>query len=54
MSKPVKLTYFPSRGKAELIRLILAAAGVEWEEEDMNTKERVEQIRAGKPSLNPN
>jgi glutathione S-transferase len=31
MTKPT-LLYFPGRGRAELIRLVLAEAGVEWEE----------------------
>ena len=31
MSKPT-LTYFPSRGRAELIRLVLAEAGVDYQE----------------------
>ncbi|XP_072035115.1 glutathione S-transferase A1-like [Amphiura filiformis] len=44
MSK-ANIIYFDSRGKAEAIRLMLAAAGIEWEEEHLNSKERVEEIR---------
>mmetsp|Transcript_36171 Transcript_36171/g.101921 ORF Transcript_36171/g.101921 Transcript_36171/m.101921 type:complete len:212 (+) Transcript_36171:91-726(+) len=29
----VKIVYFPARGRAELARLVLAAAGQDWEEE---------------------
>ena len=42
MPKPT-LTYFPSRGRAELIRLVLAEAGVDYQEHP---------IGAGTPPLN--
>ena len=35
MSKP-RLTYFPVRGRAELARLIMVQAGVEWDEVAVN------------------
>jgi len=36
MAATPKLTYFPARGRAELIRLALVQAGVHWEEETCN------------------
>mmetsp|Transcript_4505 Transcript_4505/g.15826 ORF Transcript_4505/g.15826 Transcript_4505/m.15826 type:complete len:213 (+) Transcript_4505:147-785(+) len=35
---PPKITYFPARGRAELARLVLAAAGVEWVEEAVSAE----------------
>lgn len=35
---PAKITYFPTRGRAELARLVLATAGVEWVEETVTAE----------------
>ncbi|XP_048452713.1 glutathione S-transferase, alpha tandem duplicate 1 [Rhincodon typus] len=43
MSKP-KLHYFNGRGKMESIRWLLAAAGVEFEEEYLETREQYEKL----------
>uniref|UniRef100_UPI00398E40D4 glutathione S-transferase alpha-4-like isoform X2 n=1 Tax=Pristiophorus japonicus TaxID=55135 RepID=UPI00398E40D4 len=43
MSKP-KLYYFNGRGKMESIRWLLAAAGIEFEEEYLETREQYEKL----------
>ncbi|XP_067877725.1 glutathione S-transferase alpha-4-like isoform X1 [Heterodontus francisci] len=43
MSKP-KLYYFNGRGKMESIRWLLAAAGIEFEEEYLETREQYENL----------
>ncbi|XP_078398028.1 glutathione S-transferase alpha-4-like [Cetorhinus maximus] len=43
MSKP-KLHYFNGRGKMESIRWLLAAAGIEFEEEYLETREQYEKL----------
>ncbi|XP_072018845.1 glutathione S-transferase A4-like isoform X3 [Amphiura filiformis] len=45
MADEVKLTYFAGRGRAESIRLLMAAAGLKWTEEHLNDPDRVAQIR---------
>eukprot|EP01120_Amphizonella_sp_Union-15-10_P006495 TRINITY_DN20_c0_g1_i1.p1 TRINITY_DN20_c0_g1~~TRINITY_DN20_c0_g1_i1.p1 ORF type:complete len:208 (+),score=48.46 TRINITY_DN20_c0_g1_i1:49-672(+) len=44
MSAKPRITYFPVRGRAEIIRLTLAAAGVEWEENPVNP-EKLGQLK---------
>ncbi|XP_003215482.1 glutathione S-transferase A4 [Anolis carolinensis] len=44
MSEKPKLTYFNGRGRMESIRWLLAAAGVEFEEEFVDTKEQYEKL----------
>ncbi|XP_066278309.1 glutathione S-transferase A4-like [Branchiostoma lanceolatum] len=49
MSEPgkPKLTYFNGRGQAESVRLVLAAAGIEFDEKYVETKEELEKLREG-------
>ncbi|XP_053142323.1 glutathione S-transferase 3-like isoform X2 [Hemicordylus capensis] len=44
MSEKPKLYYFDGRGKMEPIRWLLAAAGVEFEEEFLETREQYEKL----------
>ncbi|XP_065257128.1 glutathione S-transferase A4-like isoform X4 [Emys orbicularis] len=44
MAGKPKLYYFNGRGKTELIRWLLAAAGVEFEEEFLETREQYEKL----------
>ncbi|XP_039384801.1 glutathione S-transferase A4-like isoform X1 [Mauremys reevesii] len=44
MSGKPKLTYFNGRGRMESIRWLLAAAGVEFEEEFLETKEQYQKL----------
>ena len=43
----VQLYYFDGRGRAEVIRIILAATGVEYTEVDFTEKEKWEEIKKG-------
>uniref|UniRef100_A0A8C3EWV2 glutathione transferase n=1 Tax=Corvus moneduloides TaxID=1196302 RepID=A0A8C3EWV2_CORMO len=47
MSGKPKLYYFDGRGKMESIRWLLAAAGVEFEEEFLETREQYEKLLQG-------
>ncbi|XP_039583002.1 glutathione S-transferase isoform X1 [Passer montanus] len=47
MSTKPKLYYFNGRGKMESIRWLLAAAGVEFEEEFLETREQYEKLLQG-------
>merc|ERR1711941_13624 len=47
MSVP-KITYFAARGRAELARVVLATAGVEWEEEHLNPESLAALKETGK------
>lgn len=44
MSEKPKLYYFNGRGRMECVRWLLAAAGVEFEEEFLETREQYEQL----------
>uniref|UniRef100_A0ACB8GEQ2 Uncharacterized protein n=1 Tax=Sphaerodactylus townsendi TaxID=933632 RepID=A0ACB8GEQ2_9SAUR len=48
MAGKPKLYYFDGRGKMESIRWLLAAAGVEFEEEFLETREQYEKLLQGK------
>src|SRR5689334_7697562 len=41
-----KLIYFPARGRGEVIRLLLAEAGVSYEEENFNGPEEFAKLKA--------
>ncbi|XP_071955513.1 glutathione S-transferase Yc-like [Antedon mediterranea] len=45
MTSQIKLTYVNGRGLAESGRMIMAAAGVEWEERHLADKSEIEQLR---------
>ncbi|XP_036270113.1 glutathione S-transferase alpha-4-like [Pipistrellus kuhlii] len=45
MAAKPKLWYFPGRGRMESIRWLLAAAGVEFEEEFLETREQYEKLQ---------
>ncbi|XP_008055891.1 glutathione S-transferase alpha-4-like [Carlito syrichta] len=45
MAAKPKLYYFPGRGRMESIRWLLAAAGVEFEEELFETREQYEKVQ---------
>ncbi len=45
MSLP-KLIYFPSRGRAELLRVVLAAAGVAYDEENFHGADEFAKLKA--------
>ncbi|KAM6272099.1 uncharacterized protein M6G45_003277 [Spheniscus humboldti] len=47
MAGKLKLYYFDGRGKMESIRWLLAAAGVEFEEEFLETREQYEKLLQG-------
>merc|ERR1711879_299140 len=47
MSVP-KITYFAARGRVELARVVLATAGVEWEEEHLNPESLAALKETGK------
>ncbi|KAI1241186.1 hypothetical protein IHE44_0009652 [Lamprotornis superbus] len=47
MSAKPKLYYFDGRGKMESIRWLLAAAGVEFEEEFLETRDQYEKLLQG-------
>ncbi|NXI61687.1 GSTA3 transferase, partial [Anseranas semipalmata] len=47
MSGKPKLYYFDGRGKMESVRWLLAAAGVEFEEEFLETREQYEKLLQG-------
>uniref|UniRef100_A0A674HX32 glutathione transferase n=1 Tax=Terrapene triunguis TaxID=2587831 RepID=A0A674HX32_9SAUR len=44
MSRKPKLTYFNGRGRMESVRWLLAAAGVEFEEEFLETREQYQKL----------
>ncbi|KAK2113868.1 Glutathione S-transferase A4, partial [Saguinus oedipus] len=45
MAAKPKLYYFRGRGRMESIRWLLAAAGVEFEEEFLETREQYEKLQ---------
>ncbi|NXY82553.1 GSTA3 transferase, partial [Alcedo cyanopectus] len=47
MAQKTKLYYFDGRGKMESVRWLLAAAGVEFEEEFLETREQYEKLLKG-------
>ena len=47
-----KLTYFNSKGRAELTRLILAQAGVEYDDNRITTEEWQKMKPSNKYTLN--
>lgn len=49
MAAKPKLWYFHGRGRMESIRWLLAAAGVEFEEEFLETREQYEKLQKGEP-----
>ncbi|XP_035685853.1 glutathione S-transferase alpha-4-like [Branchiostoma floridae] len=46
MSQKARLTYFNGRGRGESIRFMLGAAGFEFDEVFLETKEQMEELRA--------
>ncbi|CAH1228020.1 GSTA4 [Branchiostoma lanceolatum] len=46
MSEKARLTYFNGRGRGESIRFMLGAAGIEFDEVFLETKEQLEELRA--------
>ncbi|XP_019617294.1 PREDICTED: glutathione S-transferase A4-like [Branchiostoma belcheri] len=46
MSDKARLTYFNGRGRGESIRFMLGAAGIEFDEAFLETKEQMEELRA--------
>ncbi|OCT80530.1 hypothetical protein XELAEV_18027341mg [Xenopus laevis] len=52
MSQKPKLYYLNGRGKMESIRWLLAAAGVEFEEEFLKTREQFEALVQGAFEIN--
>jgi len=46
MTQPLRLTYFAGRGRAEQIRWLLAATGVEWTEAVLHSSEQFKALAA--------
>ncbi len=50
MPEKIVLTYFNGRGKAELSRMIMAQAGIDYEDRRV-TQEEWKELKAGKITL---
>ena len=55
LNKPV-LHYFNGRGRAEIVRLTLATAGIDWTEVHLNESADFKKLKNGKENVfeNPN